>query len=60
MVDMVQWSRNERSDQVVQSGKTRGTGRFVEDVYKRQAVDCHRGVVKFCRIRAVAYADLNF
>lgn len=24
------------------------------------AVDRHRGVVKFCRIRAVAYADLNF
>lgn len=23
-------------------------------------VCCHRGVVKFCRIRAVAYADLNF
>ena len=24
------------------------------------AVCCHRGVVKPCRIRAVAYADLNF
>ena len=24
------------------------------------AVDRHRGVVKFCRIRAAAYADLNF
>ena len=24
------------------------------------AVCCHRGVVKSCRIRAVAYADLNF
>lgn len=24
------------------------------------AICCHRGVVKPCRIRAVAYADLNF
>lgn len=27
---MVQWSRNERSGQVVQRSKTRGTGRFVD------------------------------
>ena len=58
MVDMVQWLRNERSGQVVQGGKTHGTGRFVD---RR---NCHGVFWRYawrggCRAGPVSYTHLD-